>query len=153
MISHWASLEGCTATCGVDLATDNILGSPLCVALAGTSVYGPELVFAKGTDGLYEIEPSMRWNPAVVAGVGMIPDPSPLYRDMHSYLASAGAQAVSCFSLCCCINARVCRGDGRKHQTAQRVTASLHGFGVPKMLSDCQPASRHRSNVKTVYFM
>jgi hypothetical protein len=59
--------------------------------MAGTSVYGPELVFAKGTDGLYEIEPSMRWNPAVVAGVGMAPDPFPLYRDMHSYLASAGA--------------------------------------------------------------
>jgi hypothetical protein len=58
--------------------------------MAGTSVYGPELVFAKGTDGLYEIEPSMRWNPAVVAGVGMAPDPFPLYRDMHSYLASAG---------------------------------------------------------------
>jgi hypothetical protein len=64
-------------------------------SMAGTSVYGPELVFAKGTDGLYEIEPSMRWNPAVVAGVGMIPDPSPLYRDMHSYLASAGLCACS----------------------------------------------------------
>jgi raffinose synthase len=60
----------------------------------GTSVYGPELVFAKGTDGLYEIEPSMRWNPAVVAGVGMAPDPFPLYRDMHSYLASAGVSGV-----------------------------------------------------------
>jgi len=54
-------------------------------------VYGPELMFARGTEGLYEIEPSMRWNPAVVAGVGMIADPGPLYRDMHSYLASAGA--------------------------------------------------------------
>ena len=63
--------------------------------MAGTSVYSPELVFAKGTDGLYEIEPSMRWNPAVVAGVGMAPDPFPLYRDMHSYLASAGAHLQS----------------------------------------------------------
>lgn len=54
-------------------------------------MYDPQLMFAKGTEGLYEIEPSMRWNPAVVAGVGMIADPAPLYRDMHSYLASAGA--------------------------------------------------------------
>lgn len=48
------------------------------------------MVFAKGTAGVYEIEPSMRWNPAVVAGVGMIRDPRPLYNDMHAYLASAG---------------------------------------------------------------
>jgi len=60
----------------------------------GTAAYKPELMFAKGTEGLYEIEPSMRWNPAVVAGVGMIRNPLPLYRDMHSYLASAGITGV-----------------------------------------------------------
>ena len=49
------------------------------------------MVYAKGTAGLYEIEPSMRWNPAVVAGVGMIQDPRPLYDDMHAYLAQSGA--------------------------------------------------------------
>ena len=48
------------------------------------------MVYAKGTAGLYEIEPSMRWNPAVVAGVGMIQDPRPLYDDMHAYLAQSG---------------------------------------------------------------
>ena len=48
------------------------------------------MVFAKGTAGVYEIEPSMRWNPAVVAGIGMIRDPRPLYNDMHAYLAAAG---------------------------------------------------------------
>ena len=57
----------------------------------GTARYGPEMVYAKGTAGLYEIEPSMRWNPAVVAGVGMIQDPRPLYEDMHAYLAQSGA--------------------------------------------------------------
>ena len=51
------------------------------------------MVFAKGTAGVYEIEPSMRWNPAVVAGVGMIRDPRPLYNDMHAYLAASGAPA------------------------------------------------------------
>ena len=56
------------------------------------------MVYAKGTAGLYEIEPSMRWNPAVVAGVGMIQDPTPLYRDMHDYLASSGMH--SCWVLC-----------------------------------------------------
>lgn len=53
-------------------------------------MYAPELMFAKGTDGLYEVEPSMRWNPAVVAGIGMTRDPTALYSDMHSYLAAAG---------------------------------------------------------------
>ena len=64
----------------------------ICFALQdpGTARYGPEMVYAKGTAGLYEIEPSMRWNPAVVAGVGMIQDPRPLYDDMHSYLAQSG---------------------------------------------------------------
>ena len=51
------------------------------------------MVFAKGTAGVYEIEPSMRWNPAVVAGVGMIRDPRPLYNDMHAYLAASGEPA------------------------------------------------------------
>ncbi len=58
----------------------------------GTARYDGEMVYAKGTAGLYEIEPSMRWNPAVVAGVGMIQDPRPLYDDMHAYLAQSGAQ-------------------------------------------------------------
>lgn len=60
----------------------------------GTETYSPELMFAKGTDGLYEVEPSMRWNPAVVAGIGMTRNPSQLYQDMHSYLATAGVSGV-----------------------------------------------------------
>lgn len=44
----------------------------------------------QGTPGLYEIEPSMQWNPSVVAGVGFLRDPAQLYNDMHKYLSSAG---------------------------------------------------------------
>ena len=58
------------------------------------------MVYAKGTAGLYEIEPSMRWNPAVVAGVGMIQDPRPLYDDMHAYLAQSGAPHPSHLPSC-----------------------------------------------------
>ena len=67
-----------------------------CAQDPGTARYGPEMVYAKGTAGLYEVEPSMRWNPAVVAGVGMIQDPRPLYDDMHAYLAQSGVPGRAC---------------------------------------------------------
>ena len=56
--------------------------------------YDAKVVFAKPTPGVAEIEPSMLWNPAVLAGVGVISDPSSLYGDLHSYLRSAGVDGV-----------------------------------------------------------
>jgi len=56
--------------------------------------YNPRLVFAKPPAGLREIEPSMLWNPSVLAGVGAVYDPSGLFNDMHSYLAAAGVTGV-----------------------------------------------------------
>ena len=47
-------------------------------------------MYAIPTPGLAEVEPSMNWNPSVVAGIGIVADPAVLYEDMHSYLASSG---------------------------------------------------------------
>ena len=56
--------------------------------------YDARIIYAKPTPGVAEIEPSMLWNPAVLAGVGVIADPGALYSDLHSYLASAGVDGV-----------------------------------------------------------
>ena len=56
--------------------------------------YDARIIYAKPTPGVAEIEPSMLWNPAVLAGVGVISDPKALYSDLHSYLASAGVDGV-----------------------------------------------------------
>lgn len=56
--------------------------------------YDPQLVYANPTVALKEIEPSLLWNPAVLAGIGAAADPAPLFRDMHSYLAAAGITGV-----------------------------------------------------------
>ena len=37
--------------------------------------------------GILELEPSMTWNPQVVAGIGAVTDPTQLHKDMHGYLA------------------------------------------------------------------
>ena len=37
--------------------------------------------------GVQELEPSMLWSAMVVAGMGAVPNPTPLHQDMHSYLA------------------------------------------------------------------
>ena len=56
-------------------------------------------MYAVPTPGLAEVEPSMNWNPSVVAGIGVAADPAALYQDMHSYLASSGATRCSrCFA-------------------------------------------------------
>lgn len=39
--------------------------------------------------GVLELEPSMTWNPQVVAGIGAVTDPTQLHKDMHGYLAGA----------------------------------------------------------------
>lgn len=56
--------------------------------------YGARLIYAKPTRGLYEIEPSAAWNPAVIGGVGVPADVEELYNDMHRYLADAGPRLV-----------------------------------------------------------
>lgn len=56
--------------------------------------YAPRLVFAKPTESLCEVEPSLLWNPAVLGGVGIVDNPTQLFQDMHSYLAGAGISGV-----------------------------------------------------------
>lgn len=60
----------------------------------GTKKYGARIVYARPPASLKEVEPSMAWNPSVLAGLGAVHDPAPLFRDMHSYLAGAGATGV-----------------------------------------------------------
>ena len=57
---------------------------------AGVAKYDARITYATPTPGLAEVEPSMKWNPSVVAGIGVVMDPAPLYNDMHSYLAESG---------------------------------------------------------------
>ena len=52
--------------------------------------YDARIMYATPTPGLAEVEPSMNWNPSVVAGIGVVANPATLYNDMHSYLASSG---------------------------------------------------------------
>jgi hypothetical protein len=56
--------------------------------------YRPRVVFARPPRSLREIEPSMLWNPSVLGGLGAVYDPTPLFKDMHSYLAAAGVNGV-----------------------------------------------------------
>jgi raffinose synthase len=56
--------------------------------------YSARVVRAAPTPGVAEVEPAMLWNPAVVAGVGVVDDPGALYADMHAYLAAAGVDGV-----------------------------------------------------------
>lgn len=37
--------------------------------------------------GVVELEPSMTWNPQVIAGIGAVTDPTQLHKDIHGYLA------------------------------------------------------------------
>ncbi|KAG2451611.1 hypothetical protein HYH02_003392 [Chlamydomonas schloesseri] len=50
--------------------------------------------FASPTQGVLEIEPSMAWNPAVLAGIGVVADPNRLYNAMHRYLHDSGVDGV-----------------------------------------------------------
>lgn len=68
--------------------------SGVCPSSPAMQRYNPRLVYAKPPLGLREIEPSMLWNPSVLAGLGAVHDPRQLFRDMHEYLASAGVTGV-----------------------------------------------------------
>ena len=56
--------------------------------------YDARIMYAIPTPGLAEVEPSMNWNPSVVAGIGVVADPAQLYQDMHFYLAGSGDTSV-----------------------------------------------------------
>ncbi|DBA91995.1 TPA: hypothetical protein ACH3X2_003884 [Trebouxia sp. C0005] len=61
---------------------------------AGVAKYDARIMYALPTPGLAEVEPSMNWNPSVVAGIGVVANPATLYNDMHSYLAASGITGV-----------------------------------------------------------
>ncbi len=52
------------------------------------------ILYAQPTPGVSEVEPSIGWNPAVLAGVGVLADPKPVYNDIHSYLSQSGIDGV-----------------------------------------------------------
>ena len=54
----------------------------------------PSTVVPVPTPGLREVEPAMLWNPAVLAGIGIVEDAKGLYNSMHLYLADAGIDGV-----------------------------------------------------------
>jgi raffinose synthase len=56
--------------------------------------FEPKIVYPVPTAGLCEIEPAMHWNPAVLAGIGVVEDSEGLYSSIHSYLAAAGVDGV-----------------------------------------------------------
>ena len=68
---------------------------------AGVAKYDARIMYAIPTPGLAEVEPSMNWNPSVVAGIGVVANPATLYNDMHSYLAASGVADCCLFLLCC----------------------------------------------------
>ncbi|KXZ42609.1 hypothetical protein GPECTOR_130g570 [Gonium pectorale] len=61
---------------------------------AGVPGLQSHIRFASPTAGVVEIEPAMAWNPAVLAGIGVVTDPSVLYNAMHRYLHDSGVDGV-----------------------------------------------------------
>lgn len=62
-------------------------------SLAGVA---PEsrIVYPKPTNSISEVEPSLMWCPAVLAGVGVTDDPASLYTNMHAYLQASNIDGV-----------------------------------------------------------
>lgn len=56
--------------------------------------YSPHNVHPEPVETLLDVEPSMKWNPTVLAGIGSIYDPFHLYNDMHAYLRQCGVSGV-----------------------------------------------------------
>lgn len=83
----------------------------------GVAKYDARIMYAIPTPGLAEVEPSMSWNPSVVAGIGVVADPAVLYNDMHSYLASSG-DTPSCHSASMLVDALICIPKNMPHVSA-----------------------------------
>lgn len=56
--------------------------------------YSPHNVHPEPMESLLDVEPSMKWNPTVLAGMGSVYDPHHLYQDMHRYLKECGVSGV-----------------------------------------------------------
>jgi raffinose synthase len=56
--------------------------------------YSPHNICPNPGENLLKVEPSMRWNPVVLAGMGSVYDPYHLYNDMHRYLSECGVAGV-----------------------------------------------------------
>ena len=56
--------------------------------------YAPHNVWPDPVPALLRVEPSMKWNPIVLAGMGSVYDPYHIYNDMHSYLSKCGVTGV-----------------------------------------------------------
>ena len=56
--------------------------------------YAPHNVRPNPVPSLLRVEPSMKWNPIVLAGMGSVYDPYHIYNDMHSYLSECGVSGV-----------------------------------------------------------
>lgn len=50
-----------------------------------------DLVFANPTPGVLEVEPSMAWGPASLAGVGVVKDPAQLYEVLAVSMAGTSS--------------------------------------------------------------
>ena len=100
VMGHW-SIWGCNArkVLTSDLVRDRIWGRMHCLALLAPC---PVTALAWKVcplmccccAGIVELEPSMLWNPQVVAGIGAVTDPTKLHKDMHTYLAGTHMPAT-----------------------------------------------------------
>eukprot|EP00951_Prasinocladus_malaysianus_P036641 scaffold387574_cov46-Prasinocladus_malaysianus.AAC.1 len=61
---------------------------------AAVSDFSSELIYANPTPGVLEIEPSMGWGPASLAGVGIVQDPGKLYEVSMACLSDAPAASM-----------------------------------------------------------
>ncbi|KAI8103223.1 hypothetical protein M9435_004565 [Picochlorum sp. BPE23] len=56
--------------------------------------YAPHNVHPDPQNSLLDVEPSMKWNPTVLMGMGALYDPFHLFNDMHKYLCKCGVSGV-----------------------------------------------------------
>eukprot|EP00983_Pelagomonas_calceolata_P070448 1150788-Pelagomonas_calceolata.AAC.1 len=130
------------------------------VAMSWVAHHAASIVYARPTPGVLEIEPSMAWNPAVLAGacasiwaitstlthththvhmhasagVGVLSDPAAVYHEMHTYLRDSGVDGVKvdCQVGDVCLH-NACAGASRQPpmSPAAEVLASL----IPQLLT------------------
>lgn len=96
--------------------------------------YNPRIVYAEPTAGLAEIEPSMRWNPAVISGIGVPESAEQLYADMHSYLASSGGSAGRAEHYLVTVRSGAVLDSARRH-APERLSAGYQTTAQPCSIS------------------